>query len=169
MDKNGDYSIDWLSLEEACEYTGRSSAAIRRWVAAGKIEKQLVPMPGARPRVRLLRRDLNRLFRPVVLGSVSETRAEPEKPDKTEQNTALARAEEALNGLSPLFEKLGELLKRPEIEVERKLTWTLNEARTMTGLSRPMLRDLAESNPEIVLRRGRRMWFMAGRLREVLG
>ena len=270
MNNESQYSLAWLSLDEACEYTGRSRAAIKRWVAAGKIEKMLVPLPGARPRVRLLRRDLERVLRPVsspieveqrqkllqlaiiergplphscdicgaddklvidhchrsnsirghlcnrcnttlgrvednigllnkmvayldnsarriesgsagqttALEVVSETRAEPEKAEQTEPNTALVPAEgDPLNGLVPILEKLGEWLSRPEIELKRppeidlkdRLTWTLAEARTMTGLSRPMLRDLAEAHPEIVLRRGRRLWFMAARLREVLG
>jgi hypothetical protein len=156
---------EWMSLDDACAYAGRSRTAIKDWVNKGKIGKRLVPKPGARPRVELWRQDLDRLFTGVVevptLAEPDQTTAlVPTKPDQTA----------SLNGLAPVLEKLAEWLKPPEIYVlERKLTWTLAEARTMTGLSRPMLRDLAESHPEIVLRRGRRMWFMAGRLREVLG
>jgi hypothetical protein len=166
-------SLMWLSLDEACEYTGHSQAAIKRRVAAGKIEKKLVPLPGARPRVRLLREDLDRVFRsmssPVEIGSVIATGAKPEKPEPTEPNAALIPAEKAVEALSPALEKLVAALTRPEIELREKLCWSLREARTMTGLSRPALRELVAAHPDLAIRRGRRVWFRAGKLRQVLG
>lgn len=170
---DSDYSLEWLSLDEACEYTKHSAAAIKRWVAAGKIEKKLVPMPGARPRVRLLRRDLNRLFNPlsspVEVSSVNQTRAKPEKTGQTEPNSALVQADGAVQGLPPMLARLAEALTRPHVELRDKLCWNLREARQMTGLSRPALRELLEAHPECAIRRGRRMWIKAGKLREMLG
>ena len=172
---DGDYSLEWLSMDEACEYTKHSAAAIKRWVAAGKIEKKLVPMPGARPRVRLLRRDLNRLFNPVSspveVSSVSQARAKPEKTEQTDPNTALVpTAEEAVKALSSPLLRLVETLERraQSDQLNAKLCWSMREAREMTGLSRPALRELAEAHPDCAIRRGRRTWLLAGKLRGIL-
>jgi hypothetical protein len=153
---------EWLELREACVYTGRSLTAIKEWISKGKIRKRLVPKPGARPRVELWREDLDRLFRePVQIPVV----AEPGRTSLVRSGMDGAPSELVQTALA----KLGEWLARPQVELKDRLCWTMREARVATGLSRPALGELAEAHPECVLRRGRRTWFKAGKLREVLG
>ena len=165
-----------MSFEDALVHTGRSPATLRRAVAAGKISKTTISLPGRRPEVHLSREDLNKVFGErthipsVAVSERNHDRSGASATDRME----LQRNDAVFAEMRPLFALLGDSLRATQkigdtYQLERKLTWTLDEARTMTGLSRPMLRELAEAHPEIVLRRGRRMWFKAGKLREVLG
>ena len=154
---------EWLTLDEACAYTQRSLAAVKHWVNQGKIKKRLVPKPKARPRVELWREDLDRLVAPVHVPTV-----EVAKPDQTE---ALMPAAPTVvtHGMEAALSRLAEIFGQvAHVRLEDKLCWTLAEARTMTGLSLPALRELVEAHPEVAIRRGRRMWIKAAGLRAEL-
>ena len=178
---NGRKADEWLPLEAAAARTGRSTATIKRLVFKGVIGKRLVPVAGQRPQAQVFVPDLERALQqsvqvPATGGSLH--RPAPNALAKLHQN-------DAISALVPMLAKLGEAAERRAAldarraereerraqfeQVERKLTWNLREAREMTGLSRPALRELLAAHPELAIRRGRRVWVKAGKLREVLG
>lgn len=166
-------SQSWLSMEEACAYSGRSLATLKNWVSAGKISKRMVSMPGARDRAQLSRTDLDRaigspVHLPVVaepsqtveLAKASRTELIPTKPDQ---------AHLTLNGLAPVLARLAEIFPAPPaVQPHLKLVWSLREARLMTGLTEPALRELIARKPGLVIRHGRRLWVKAEGLRREL-
>ena len=144
----------WLPLDAACEHTGRSLATIKRLVFKGLVEKRLVPVPGQRDQAQVLLADLDRVF-----GRLAQVPAIVSQP--------LSRVEPTIPAV---LERIAAAFARPQIELlERKVCWTLKEARIVTGLTEPALRELVAREPGLVLRQGRRWWFRAGRLRSVLG
>lgn len=153
---------EWLPLEAAAKHANTSSATIKRLIQKGLVEKRLVPMPGKRPQAQVSVTDLER-----VLTQSVHVPAVMSQTDRINPLTEVSRFEPIM---SAALERIAEaLILRPEVELRDKLTWTLAEARTMTGLSRPALRELVEAHPELAIRRGRRYWFRARRLREELG
>lgn len=170
----------WLSFEDALKHTERSAATIKRAIAAGKISKRMVSRPGSRPQLQLWREDLDRVFDGVVhVPAVNGTeliRAEANlTPAKIGDTVHVVRpkafdpAPEWAADPAPVLDRLEAIFARPEQEtLARKLAWTLDEARMMTGLTEPLLRWLIEQKPELAIRHGRRMWIKAEALRKEL-
>jgi hypothetical protein len=131
----------------------------------------MVPIPGRRPEPELLREDLDRVFgRPVHSLTMSVGRTNVSGDDQT----ALAKLQpnDAISAFLPVLAKFGAVLEQraQRDELRDKLCWTMREARTMTGLSKPALRELIEREPDLAIRRGGRVrWVRAEKLRAVLG
>jgi hypothetical protein len=172
---------DWVSFVAAQKRTGRSESTLKRAADRGDVAKRLLSVPGQRPQAQLYAPDLDRYFsREVhaVVGAGAD-RGEPrQNPGDGTRASMVPRLEiargagdNAIAAVLPVLAKLGETLERRAQfdQLDRKLTWNLREARAMTGLSRPALRELLEAHPDLAIRRGRRVWIKAGRLRAVLG
>ena len=167
----------WLTFEDAIKHTKRSSATIKRAISAGKIGKTLVPRPGARPQLHLWREDLDRIFNGTV-HVPAVTALEPIRADMSLQpvpngvNVPRAYADPAPAWVSdpvPVLDRLEAIFGRPEQDtVRQKLAWTLDEARMMTGLTEPALREMIAHNPALAIRQGRRIWIKAEALRKEL-
>jgi hypothetical protein len=154
----------WLSFDDALTHTGRSPATLRRAVVAGKISKTTISLPGRRPEVHLSREDLDKVFgQRTHIPSVVIT-------DRDHEQSGVITTDRMANAaLPPVLTDLVEALTRPQVELRDKLCWTMREARTMTGLSRPALRELIEREPDLAIRRGGRVrWVRAEKLRAVL-
>ena len=167
----------WISFEDALDHTGRSPATLRRAVAAGKVSKTTISLPGRRPEVHLSRADLDKVFGQrthVPSVAVTERNNHDQSGVSTTERMELQRKDALLAEMRPLFALLADSLRATQkigetYQLDRKLTWSMREAREMTGLSRPALGELAEAHPECVIRRGRRVWFKAAGLRGILG
>lgn len=184
----------WMSFDEALEHTGRSPATLRRAIQAGKIRKSSISVPGRRPEIHLSREDLDAAF-----GKIVQIPSVPTRPDSDHQEQSLMSAIERLGAAQYMRGTLDQMMTRVEAdktriqakidEIEkaigdveksdepddasvplvRKLCWTLDEARIVTGLSRPALRELVQTHEDLAIRRGRRVWIKAAGLRRVLG
>lgn len=157
---------EWLPITEAAAHTGRSQATIKRLVAQGLVNKRLVPMPGRKPQAQVLLADLERHFSASVHvpAKAESPRAYISRSDLKAQILAKYTQE-----LEAVFAKNGIKIRcAVEVKLRDKLTWTVGEARRMTGLSRPAIRQLLEEHPDLAIRRGQRVWIRAARLRAVL-
>ena len=149
-------------MEEACAYSGRSATTLKAWVSAGKISKRMVPVTGTRPQARLSREDINRMVTNVI-----HVPTEVAKPVQTAVQPAQTHV--ALHGLAHALDRLGEIFPpRPTVQLIEKLTWTLAEARQVSGLSEPALREMIARKPDLAIRYGRRLRIKADRLRREL-
>lgn len=147
----------WMSMSQAVAHTGRSLATLKRAVKAGKIQKRLIPVHGRKPEPHLLVEDLDRFLAVHIPTPVIGSLPVP-----------MTRSVEPI--VEPVLAKLAELFPpRAEIGLQDKLCWTMKEARRMTGLTGPALRELIARKPGLVIRQGRRMWIKAAGLRKVLG
>lgn len=170
----------WLTFDAALKHTKRSSATIKRAMSAGKISKKLVPRPGSRPQLHLWKEDLDRVFN----GTVHVPAVSALEPIRPEVSLPAVRSlaelvpepypSEARNGFLmsdpvPVLDRLEAIFGRPEQDtVRQKLAWTLDEARMMTGLTEPALREMIAHNPALAIRQGRRIWIKAEALRKEL-
>jgi len=166
---------EWLPWEAALEYSGHSAAALKRAVSARKVSKKLVPAPGARARIHLLREDLDRVFRaPVHIPAMADpnrTKPDGTMPDALIPVRIIPPSAEV--DIAPVLTKMASVLKQAQAWLERqqlmtKLAWTLREARAMTGLTERALREMIAKKPTIAFRSGRRWWFRAEKLRKEL-
>lgn len=170
--------VDWLNFADAQRHTGRSESTLKRAVDKGFISKRLLSIPGQRPQAQLYVPDLDRHFSLEVHSPTSMdpgeplTVHEPREPrtrELTRTPVSAPMITQAKDGNLPaaVF-RLAEIIQRPQVELRDKLTWTPKEAALVSGLSRLALKELMVEHPDAVIRRGRRVRFRAGKLRDLL-
>ena len=164
-------SDPWLSLEDAAKQVNRSVPTIKRLVRRRLVAKRLAPRPGKKAQAQVYMPDLDRIVSdPVHIPAVE---AGPKELDQSKNGKsrsdllpAVVPARTGPENLGALVEKFEQWLRLPRLG--EKLVWTLKEARSMSGLTGPALKELIRKDPNLAIRHGRRVWIRSGRLRSML-
>jgi hypothetical protein len=171
MKTNGHDAETWIPLEAAAAQTGRSVPTINRLIRQGKVAKKLVQRDGKRPEPYVSLPDLERVLGestlvPAIVRSAIAEYAVGDQIDPIRSDHG--KGDDPINPITTILDRLAEIFARPQVELQQKLTWSLAEARTMTGLSEPALRAMLERNPDLAIRHAGRVRLKAGGLRKEL-